>query len=127
MLPLLRKIHVLISSAAHTCCLKLFFFTFFQTAAETLMIFGLNKLLQISRCQFSVFKYSVSNRSKTKLLDLLTTMPKEKPHIPKMQAERQQKKMTKVKYPPGIVTLQVLGSGARGAPRSLYIFTDQSW
>lgn len=30
------------------------------------------------------------------------------------------------KYVPGTLTLQVLGSGAPGAPASVYLFTDQS-
>lgn len=32
----------------------------------------------------------------------------------------------KSKFPPGIVKFQVLGSGANGAPRCLYLFTDHS-
>lgn len=32
----------------------------------------------------------------------------------------------KSKFPPGIVKFQVLGSGADGAPRCLYLFTDHS-
>lgn len=32
----------------------------------------------------------------------------------------------KSKFPPGIVKFQVLGSGAYGAPRCLYLFTDHS-
>lgn len=30
------------------------------------------------------------------------------------------------RYPPGTINLQVLGSGALGAPRALYLFTDQT-
>lgn len=30
------------------------------------------------------------------------------------------------KYPPSKVYLQVLGSGAPGAPKSLYVFTEQA-
>lgn len=32
----------------------------------------------------------------------------------------------KSKFPPGIVKFQVLGSGANGAPRCLYLFTDHA-
>lgn len=32
----------------------------------------------------------------------------------------------KSKFPPGIVKFQVLGSGANGAPKCLYLFTDHS-
>jgi hypothetical protein len=68
-----------------------------------------------------------SDRGKDRLLNLLITMPKDTSHVARLQSERQAKKISKVKYPPGTVTLQVLGSGVRGAPRSLYMFTDQSW
>lgn len=71
----------------------------------------------------SVFKNSV----KENLLNLLRKMPKDTSHVIRLQSERQAKKISKVKYPPGTVTLQVLGSGVRGAPRALYLFTDQSW
>lgn len=33
---------------------------------------------------------------------------------------------SKSTFPPGIVKFQVLGSGANGAPRCLYLFTDHS-
>lgn len=41
---------------------------------------------------------------------------------------KQNKIKTKGKstFPPGIVKFQVLGSGANGAPRCLYLFTDHS-
>jgi hypothetical protein len=68
-----------------------------------------------------------SDRGKDRLLNLLITMPKDTSHVARLQSERQAKKISKMKYPPGTVTLQVLGSGVRGAPRSLYMFTDQSW
>ena len=66
-------------------------------------------------------------QAKDKILNLLFTMPKDTSHIPRLQSERTAKKISKVRYPPGTVTLQVLGSGVRGSPRSLYLFTDQSW
>lgn len=65
--------------------------------------------------------------SNEKLLKLIDKMPKDTPHVAKLQSQRQAKKIAKVKYPPGTATLQVLGSGVRGSPRSLYMFTDQSW
>ncbi len=67
------------------------------------------------------------DKNKNRVLNLLATMPKDTSHVSRLQSERQAKKITKTKYPPGTVTLQVLGSGVRGAPRSLYMFTDQSW
>ena len=65
--------------------------------------------------------------SNKKLLNLLTEMPKDMKHIEMLQKQRQQKKLSKTTYPPGTVRLQVLGTGARGAARALYIFTDQKW
>lgn len=67
---------------------------------------------------------NLSNRAKLK--DLLLTMPKETIHIPPLKEGRKAKKESSVKYPAGIINLQVLGSGAKGSPRSLYVFTDQT-
>ncbi|CAH1971818.1 unnamed protein product [Acanthoscelides obtectus] len=53
-------------------------------------------------------------------------MPKEPKHIAEAQQQRKKIKERISKYVPGKVTLQVLGSGARGAPRALYMFSDQS-
>jgi len=53
-------------------------------------------------------------------------MPKEQPHIPVLKFARNKKKEATAKYPAGYITLQILGSGAKGAPSSLYMFTDQS-
>ena len=60
------------------------------------------------------------------LIKLLKTMPKEKKHIPEAQKQRRKIKEKFSRYSPGKVTLQVLGTGAEGAPRSLYVFSDQS-
>ncbi|ODM99911.1 Ribonuclease Z, mitochondrial [Orchesella cincta] len=53
-------------------------------------------------------------------------MPKETVHVPVLKEGRKAKKETSGRYPAGIINLQVLGSGAKGAPRSLYVFTDQT-
>ncbi|GLV41872.1 Ribonuclease Z [Carabus blaptoides fortunei] len=53
-------------------------------------------------------------------------MPKEPKHIVEAQRQRLKIKEKFQKYVPGKVTLQVLGTGAEGAPKSLYMFTDQS-
>nr|CAH7765332.1 unnamed protein product [Callosobruchus chinensis] len=67
-----------------------------------------------------------SRSSKLNLLEILESMPKEPKHIVEAQKQRKKIKERVSKYVPGKVTLQVLGSGARGAPRALYMFTDQS-
>lgn len=83
--------------------------------------------------KFPVFRICVcthlkffSSASKSNLLELLKTMPKQQKHIAEAQKQRQKIKERLSKYVPGRVTLQVLGSGAKGAPRSLYVFSDQS-
>lgn len=53
-------------------------------------------------------------------------MPRDAKHTAELQKQRQKLKEKGQKYVPGTVSLQVLGSGAKGAPRSLYVFTDQS-
>ncbi|KAL0892776.1 hypothetical protein ABMA27_014482 [Loxostege sticticalis] len=45
--------------------------------------------------------------------------------IAEAQRQRQQISKKSEKYAPSTVYLQVLGSGARGAPNTLYLFTDQ--
>ncbi|KAB0794016.1 hypothetical protein PPYR_13636 [Photinus pyralis] len=56
----------------------------------------------------------------------LQTMPKIPKHIPEAQKQRRLIKEKFSRYVPGRITLQVLGTGAKGAPRSLYVFSDQS-
>jgi len=78
--------------------------------------------------KFSVLKfYFVKlNYSQHNLKDLLLTMPRDTKHAVALQQQRQKLKEKGQKYLPGTVSLQVLGSGAKGAPRSLYVFTDHS-
>lgn len=59
------------------------------------------------------------------LYDILQKMPK---HIDLkgLQQQRLARKRKSLKYPPSTVYLQVLGSGAVGAPRSLYVFTEHA-
>lgn len=47
-------------------------------------------------------------------------------HISCAQKVQMKIKERNQKYVPGTLTLQVLGSGAPGAPASVYLFTDQS-
>ncbi|XP_050298698.1 ribonuclease Z, mitochondrial isoform X2 [Anthonomus grandis grandis] len=53
-------------------------------------------------------------------------MPKEPKHIVEAQKQRIKIKQKNSKYVPGRVTLQILGTGAKGAPRSVYLFSDQN-
>ncbi|GLG99578.1 Zinc phosphodiesterase ELAC protein 2, partial [Gryllus bimaculatus] len=67
-----------------------------------------------------------SNSVSHNLKKVLKNMPKEVKHTAALQKQRQKLKEKNQKYIPGTVTLKVLGSGAKGAARSLYVFTDQS-
>ncbi|XP_039754100.1 ribonuclease Z, mitochondrial isoform X1 [Pararge aegeria] len=61
-----------------------------------------------------------------KLLEFLAGMPKpNSSRIAEAQRQRQNISKKSEKYGPSTVYLQVLGSGARGAPNTLYLFTDQ--
>ncbi|XP_018335191.1 ribonuclease Z, mitochondrial isoform X2 [Agrilus planipennis] len=67
-----------------------------------------------------------STRKNSNLEQILISMPKDPKHISEAQKQRKKIKEKLAKYVPGRVTLQVLGTGAPGAPRSLYVFSDQS-
>ncbi|XP_045128370.1 ribonuclease Z, mitochondrial-like isoform X1 [Portunus trituberculatus] len=64
-------------------------------------------------------------KSKQKLYDLILTMPK-KVDLKGLQEQRLARKKKIRKYPPSTVYLQVLGSGAPGAPKALYVFTEHA-
>ncbi|XP_067005978.2 ribonuclease Z, mitochondrial [Anabrus simplex] len=91
----------------------------------------MNLIVILSRC-FNVSTVLLphgreySSESARNLKNLLVTMPKEMKHTAVLQQQRLKLKEKNQKYVPGTVTIKVLGSGAKGAPRSLYIFTDQS-
>lgn len=69
--------------------------------------------------------YSQKRFSET-LNDLLLNMPKVPNHTAVLKQQRQKLREKGKKYVPGTVSIKVLGSGAKGTSRSLYIFTDQS-
>ncbi|XP_035458364.2 uncharacterized protein LOC118281764 isoform X4 [Spodoptera frugiperda] len=72
----------------------------------------------------SIRRYS--SDSTKKLLEFLADMPKAtSARIAEAQRQRQQITKKSEKYGPSTVYLQVIGSGARGAPNTLYLFTDQ--
>ncbi|XP_050542925.1 ribonuclease Z, mitochondrial [Daktulosphaira vitifoliae] len=62
---------------------------------------------------------------KCNLLNFTIQMDKSSIHQAVVKQSRIKAK-GKSKFPPGIVKFQVLGSGADGAPRCLYLFTDHS-
>lgn len=78
---------------------------------------------QITPSYATRFKSTLVNSNLKKVLE---SMPKEPKHIADAQRQRLKIKEKNQKYIPGKVTLQVLGTGAEGAPKSLYMFTDQS-
>lgn len=51
---------------------------------------------------------------------------KQQKHIATAQKQLQKAKEKSLKYVPGTINLQILGNGAKGAPSSVYLFTDQS-
>ncbi|CAG9833007.1 unnamed protein product [Diabrotica balteata] len=87
-------------------------------------MFYVLKLFRFSHLPFPTVNYS--QYPNKKLFNLLKNMPKEPIHIHEAQKQRKKIKEKLSKYVPGKVTLQVLGTGAQGAPRALYMFSDQS-
>ncbi|XP_053607367.1 zinc phosphodiesterase ELAC protein 2 isoform X4 [Plodia interpunctella] len=87
----------------------------------------LSQYLNFSVVRLNSIRYkSGSSRSTKKLLDVLAEMPKaNSARILDAQLQRQNISKKSEKYAPSTVYLQVLGSGARGAPNTLYVFTDQ--
>ncbi|XP_062548161.1 ribonuclease Z, mitochondrial isoform X2 [Armigeres subalbatus] len=55
-----------------------------------------------------------------------TKMPQDPKHIAEAQKQRLKLKQKVIKTSPGIVNLQIVGSGAPGAPASVYLFSDQT-
>lgn len=51
---------------------------------------------------------------------------KQKTHIASAQKQIQKAKERSQKYIPGTISLQILGTGAKGTPSAVYLFTDQS-
>lgn len=72
------------------------------------------------------FRRTYSKFSESNLKKLLEKMPKEPKHIADAQKQRFKIKDRFQNYVPGKVTVQVLGTGAEGAPKALYMFTDHS-
>lgn len=68
----------------------------------------------------------LKKKDKSSLNDLLISMPKEAVHIPLLKSARVARKEAAAKFPAGFIHLEVLGNGSKGAPPSLYVFTDQT-
>ena len=51
---------------------------------------------------------------------------KQQTHIATAQKQLQKAKERSQKYVPGTINLQILGTGAKGTPASIYLFTDQT-
>lgn len=82
--------------------------------------------VSFSRCLVQKQNINYYSDSTKKLLKFLEKMPKtNSTRIADAQRQRQHISKKSDKYGPSTVYLQVLGSGARGAPNTLYLFTDQ--
>lgn len=51
---------------------------------------------------------------------------KQQQHIITSQKQLTKAKEKSAKYVPGTINLQIVGNGSKGAPASVYLFTDQS-
>lgn len=88
-------------------------------------MYGISVLFSSRVVSSRSIRYHSSGSTK-KLLEFLANMPKAtSARIADAQRQRQQISKKSEKYGPSTVYLQVLGSGARGAPNTLYLFTDQ--
>lgn len=89
-------------------------------------MYGKRVLLQ-SVVRFNNYTVRHYQKKKTqRLLEFLADMPK--PNTSRiMDAQRQRQQISKKaqNYVPSTIYLQVVGSGARGVPNTLYLFTDQ--
>lgn len=86
------------------------------------VFYKINKII-INPFPFIRFK---SKFSESNLKKLLEKMPKEPKHIMEAQKQRIKIKEKQQKYVPGKVIVQVLGTGSEGAPKALYMFTDNA-
>ncbi|XP_058824529.1 ribonuclease Z, mitochondrial [Topomyia yanbarensis] len=72
---------------------------------------------------YSAIRFSSTN---SKLHQILALMPLDPKHIAEAQKQRLKLKQKIIKTSPGIVNLQIVGSGAPGTPASVYLFSDQT-
>lgn len=84
------------------------------------------KEVKFTTKQGFLLRYCYKSSSSFSKPNYSVKMPKPATHTVALKNHRQKLKEKGQKYSPGTVNLQVLGSGAKGAPRSLYMFTDQS-
>lgn len=107
-------------------CVLTAFGYFRQRGHTTLMYFFISKAPLFNIRPFKSYLAKLYYSKQHNLKQLLLSMPRDTRHTAALQKQRQKCKEKGQKYTPGTVSLQVLGSGAKGAPRSLYVFTDQS-
>ncbi|XP_046740756.1 ribonuclease Z, mitochondrial [Diprion similis] len=78
---------------------------------------------------WNLFRYIVRRKGtysvKPNLKEILLKMPRSQNHIQEMRDHRLKLKENQKNYSPSSIYFQVLGSGSRGSPRSLYLFTDR--
>lgn len=78
--------------------------------------------VSLKKCRIRFY----SKNQTRQLLEFLATMPKaNSARIAEAQRQRQIISKKSQNYGPSTIYLQVLGSGARGVPNTLYLFTDQ--
>ena len=72
-------------------------------------------------------KRTASEKATAKRIqELLSKMPKEEPHLRLLQQQRLEKRGKRAhKTQPSVIYWQVLGSGCKGGPPSLILYTDQ--
>lgn len=87
-------------------------------------MYGIN--VGLSFCRLVTTRNYSKEGSTKKLLEFLANMPKSNTNrVAETQRARLISQKKAEKYGPSTVYLQVLGSGARGVPNTLYLFTDQ--
>lgn len=86
----------------------------------------INNRLLLNSLKCTITRLFSAHTSKSNLRNILLTMPRSNTHVDTMRRHRIKLKEKGKKYLPGILNLQVLGSGAKGSPRALYLFTDQT-
>lgn len=67
-----------------------------------------------------------SDSEKTKIVEKMEPQTRLPRLVKQKIVRRKRKENERDLFSPGVVNLQVLGSGCKGAPASIYLFSDQS-